>query len=126
MTIQEFIEKDPRIQEMKKRGQAMVNQKNQLIMEISHIEADIIKLMGQFESLQKEIIGKVEEAMKAHTAASEPAPVDPGDEAEVAEENQDDGFAEAGLENPADFNDMEPSAENTNPGPIEIDEDNNA
>ena len=119
MTIQEFIQQDPRVQEMQKTGKALTQRKNALIMEISHIEADIIKLMGQFETIQKEIISKVQDAMQqpktTDTVPVEvpPEPVKSEGEPEIAEENIDDGFAEAGLENSADF--QEPSAENVNP-----------
>ena len=120
MTIQEFIQQDPRVQEMQRQGKVLNQRKHELIIEISHIEADIIKLMGQFETIQKEIISRVEDAMKQQNATDtvpvEVPPVEPV-EVEIAEENQDDGFTEVGTENPDDLNDIPPSAENTNPGP---------
>jgi hypothetical protein len=118
MNIQQIIESDPRIKEIKEKYQKLVQTKNQLIYNISYVEADINKLMGEYEVVQKEIVAKVETVIRN---ATDTVPSEPPVGAEegnnvVAEENQDDGFAEAGVSDPGNFDtEVPPSAENTNP-----------
>jgi hypothetical protein len=117
MNIQTLIDQDPRIVDLRKQYQELIARKNQLIMDISHVEADIIKASGTYETIAQEVVKKfVPQA--ATTDTVEPAPVEPVVD-ETPEENQDDGFAEASVEDVAEPNaeiDVpEPSAENINP-----------
>ena len=117
MNIQQIIDQDPRALEIRQKYQYLVQQKNQLIMKISGVEADIIKLMGAYETISKEIIDKLKGKplvpAATDTVAAEPEPVDPGDAPIVPEPNVDDGFADAKSEVVEQV--IPPTAENTNP-----------
>jgi hypothetical protein len=127
MNIQQLIEKDPRVIELRQQYQQTLAKKNQMIMAISNIEADIIKMMGKYEVISNEIVTALRkggivsdnpsptDTVPADVVPSEgPEPTDPGDESPVAEENQDDGFADAKVEDKAPEI-IPPTAENTNP-----------
>lgn len=51
ITVNDIIHSDERVIQLKKIYQEHQNQKNELILNISHVEADIIKTMGAFEFL---------------------------------------------------------------------------
>jgi hypothetical protein len=111
MDIQDILDKDPRIVEMKQQYQVLINRKNQTIIDISHIEADIIKLSGSYEILAKDIISQIQANIGKQLAKVEENPPPP----EVPEEE-----VTTGVENPMDFesdeaSEVPPSAENTRP-----------
>ena len=115
MNIQQFIEQDPRVIELKQQYNKLLVTKNQLIMDISHVEADIIKLSGAYEVVTKEIIGTLQTKGVVPTPPSVegPEPVEPV-ETPIAEENEDDGFAEV-KEEEVNVTEIPPSAENDRP-----------
>ena len=56
MDIRQIIESDARIVEIKKEYNVLISKKNMLIMEISLVEGDIIKLQGKYEATAQEIV----------------------------------------------------------------------
>jgi hypothetical protein len=112
--LEQILAQDPRIIELKQRYQTLMQQKNARIMEISHIEADIIKTTGIYETICKEIIAKLQEGLttsKEETEEPDLNPVDRSDEAEISEANEDDGFADAKSPSPIP-DEVPPTAEN--------------
>lgn len=109
MNIQQLIDQDARVVEIRKTYQQLIQQKHQIIQVLSHTEADIIKASGSYEAIVKEIVAKYQADTTTDANDSEPEPVDPVDSPVVAEENQDDGFADV------EPTPVEPSAENPNP-----------
>lgn len=53
VTVNDIIHSDERVIQLKKTYQEFANKKNQLIFDISHVEAEIIKTMGAFEYLNQ-------------------------------------------------------------------------
>lgn len=49
VTIQDIIQSDPRVVQLKKEYNELVQKRNALILDISFCESDIIRKMGQFE-----------------------------------------------------------------------------
>ena len=60
ITVNDIVHSDPRVLELKKQYNAIAKLKNELILQISYIEADIIATMGAFEYLNA--FTEVEEA----------------------------------------------------------------
>ena len=106
MDVNEILNKDPRITELKKTYQSLLARKSELIMVLSQIEANIIKTMGSYETLAKELIAN----------AQTPVP----QQASTADENVEVVSDEVVDVPPADSHPtpMSPTAENTH-----VDED---
>lgn len=51
VTVNDIIQADPRVKELKKNFQGFQQKKNEHVFAISHVEAEIIALMGAFEYL---------------------------------------------------------------------------
>jgi len=108
MNIQEILSKDTRVVELKQKYQELVQKKNYFIIQISNVEADIMKCMGSYETIAKEVLA----AATTTPIPAEPEPIDPGPEAPIVPENEDNGFADAQALTPTD---IPVTSENTNP-----------
>jgi len=107
MNIQQILEQDPRIVEIRQKCNELTKIKYQKIIDISHIEADIIKFSGIYETIGKEIVANLQ---KVPPVEQPPVAVEEPVETPIAEENIDDGFAEVKEPTP-----VAPTAENTTP-----------
>jgi len=107
MNIQQILEQDQRIVEIKQKYTELAKVKHQKILDISHIEADLIKLSGIYETITKEIISKLQGVPPVEQS---PVPNEEPVEDPIAEENMDDGFVEVKEPTP-----VAPTAENTTP-----------
>ena len=62
VTVSDIIHADQRVIELKKVYAGFQNKKNEIILDLSRVEADIIKTMGAFEYLNK--FSEIDEAQK--------------------------------------------------------------
>lgn len=62
VTVNDIIHADNRVIELKKVYAGFQNKKNEIILDLSRVEADIIKTMGAFEYLNK--FTEIEDAQK--------------------------------------------------------------
>ena len=104
MDIRTIIESDARIIAIKQEYNVLIAKKNEAILAISHIEADIIKLQGKYEATAQEIVKPFQPQPNTMNEVV-PESVEPV-ETPVAEDNVDDGFAE-----PGSVSEAEPTAE---------------
>lgn len=113
MDIKTLIEADPRVTPIRQKYNYLVALKQKLIMDISHAEADIIKLSGEYEGIAKEYVEKYQPKQVVEVAPA------------VTPESEEDSIEESygcncGCEDPADpipggESEPEPSAETDRP-----------